>query len=288
MSYLLLSILSSSMLFVIFKITEQLKANLINLITINYLVATILGFSFNHYHTSVSSLFASNWILYALLIGILFVLTFLLIGYSTRLSGITVTSIATKLSVVVPILFSILYFKEKSGIFKISGLILAVIAVILTNYRSINKAKNIKLILLPIAIFIGAGISDSTVKYTQTHFINNQMSLLFSSVVFLFSLIAGLLLILFRRKLSTSGKIALVEILSGTILGIANFGSLYFFILALNNCRFDSSVIFGLNSICIVLLSVFSGVVFFKEKLSTINFAGVMIALIAILLLMYF
>lgn len=287
MIYLLLSILSSSVIFITFKVTERFKTNLIKLITVNYLVAAILGFSFNRHPISILNVFTSEWLPYALLIGFSFILMFFLIGYSTRLSGVAVTTIAGKLSMVIPILFSILYFSEKTTFLKISGLVIATLAVVLTSYRPVDKAKNIKLIILPIAIFLGSGITDSIVKYAQTYHVPNSLSLLFPAVVFLTALLLGLIFILIKPK-SLSNSIAISELIGGTILGIANFGSLYFFILALNNSKLDSSIVFGLNNICIVLFSIFIGLVFFKEKFSRVNFAGVLMAVIAILILMNF
>jgi len=287
MIYLLLSILSSSVIFITFKVTERFKTNLIKLITVNYLVGAILGFSFNRHPISILNALTSDWLPYALLIGFSFILMFFLIGYSTRLSGVAVTTIAGKMSMVIPILFSILYFSEKSTILKISGLILATIAVFLTSYRPIDKAKNIKLIVIPIAIFVGSGITDSIVKYAQTYYVPNSMSLLFPAVVFLTALVIGLIFILIKPK-SISKNISIAEFIGGTILGIANFGSLYFFILALNNSKLDSSVVFGLNNICIVLFSILIGMAIFKEKFSKVNFAGVLMAIIAILILINF
>jgi len=287
MIYLLLSILSSSVIFITFKVTERFKTNLIKLITVNYLVAAILGFSFNRHPISILNIFTSGWLPYALLIGFSFILMFFLIGYSTRLSGVAVTTIAGKLSMVIPILFSILYFSEKTTVLKISGLFIATLAVVLTSYRPIDKAKNIKLIILPIAIFLGSGITDSIVKYAQTYHVPNSLSLLFPAVVFLTALLLGLVFILIKPT-SVSKNISIAELIGGTILGIANFGSLYFFILALNNSKLDSSIVFGLNNICIVLFSILIGLVFFKEKFSRVNFAGVFMAVIAILILMNF
>jgi drug/metabolite transporter (DMT)-like permease len=287
MIYLLLSILSSSVIFITFKVTERFKTNLIKLITVNYLVAAMLGFSFNHHPISILNVLTSEWLPYALIIGFSFILMFFLIGHSTRISGVAVTTIAGKLSMVIPILFSILYFSEKTTNLKISGLVLATLAVVLTSYHPVDKAKNIKLIILPIAIFLGSGITDSIVKYAQTYHVPNSLSLLFPAVVFLTALLLGLVFILIKPT-SVSKNISIAELIGGTILGIANFGSLYFFILALNNSKLDSSIVFGLNNICIVLFSIFIGLVFFKEKFSRVNFAGVLMAVIAILILMNF
>lgn len=285
MIYLLLSILSSSVIFITFKITERVKTNLIKLITINYLVAALLGFGFNRYPISFSGAFASKWLLYALIIGFSFIIMFFLIGYSTRSSGVAVTTIAGKMSMVIPILFSIFYFSERTSLLKVSGLIMATLAVFLTSYRPLNKKNNLLLIALPFAIFLGSGITDSIVKYAQTYFVPNNMSLLFSAVVFLTALILGLLFIILKPK-SISKNITIAELIGGSTLGIANFGSLYFFIKALNNSKLDSSIVFGLNNICIVLFSILMGSTIFKEKLTKVNFMGIILALTAILILM--
>lgn len=285
MIYLLLSILSSSVIFITFKVTERFKTNLIKLITVNYLVAAILGFSFNRYSISITHLLSSVWLPYAFIIGFSFIVMFFLIGYSIRKSGITVTTIAGKMSMVIPILFSMLYFSEKNSFLKSLGLILATAAVLLSSYKPLDKKKNIMLVILPILIFLGSGTTDAVVKYAQTHFVSNNMSLLFSAMVFLFALIIGLIFITFRPK-SISNNITIPELIGGSVLGIANFGSLYFIILALNNSKLDSSIVFGLNNSCIVLLSILIGYLIFKEKISKINLAGIIMAFIAILILM--
>lgn len=284
MVYLLLSIISSSVIFITFKISERFQTDLIKVITVNYLIASILGFTFNRHPTTFSGILYSNWLIYSIVIGISFILMFLLIGHSIRRSGVTVTTIAGKMSMVIPILFSIGYFSEQIVLFKILGLILATASVLLTVYRPITNATNRWLVFFPVIIFAGSGISDSLVKYAQAFHVPNNLGLLFSACVFLAALICGLIVILFG-PMKVTRQISIAEIIAGTILGIANFGSLYFFIMALNNSRLESSIVFGLNNLCIVLISVFFGSIVFKEKLSKLNFVGIAMAVVAIVIL---
>lgn len=186
---------------------------------------------------------------------------------------------------VIPILFSMLYFSEKNSFLKTTGLILATSAVLLSSYKPLDKKKNLVLVLLPILIFLGSGTTDSVLKYAQTHFVTNSMSLLFAAMVFLFALLIGLIFIIFRPK-SISNTITIPELIGGSVLGIANFGSLYFLILALNNSKLDSSIVFGLNNSCIVLFSILIGYLIFREKISKINLTGIILAFIAIMILM--
>ena len=287
MIYLFLSIISSTVIFLTFKITDRFKTDLVKLITVNYLVATLLGFSFNRYPISLYNTVTSKWLPFAMLIGLSFILMFFLIGYSTRRSGIAVTSIAGKMSMVIPILFSVLCFSEKSTLLKSIGLVLAVVSVFLSSYRPLTKKNNLLLIVVPIAIFIGSGLSDSVVKYAQTYFVSNSMTMLFSAVVFLTALIIGIICLVINPK-PVSKTITISELIGGTILGIANFGSLYFFIHALNNSKFASSVVFGLNNLGIVLFSILSGSFLFQEKLSKVNIFGIFFAVTSILILMMY
>jgi EamA domain-containing membrane protein RarD len=68
-----------------------------------------------------------------------------------------------------------------------------------------------------------------------------------------------------------------------------NFGSIFFLVRALNYSSaagkgMDSSVIFGANNISIVALSVLVGLLIFKEKLKFVNWIGVVLSALALLL----
>ncbi len=78
----------------------------------------------------------------------------------------------------------------------------------------------------------------------------------------------------------------------GACLGLVNFGSIYFLVKALDHHDpvkgiIDSSVIFGINNIGIVSLSVLLGILLFREKLSKVNAAGMALCITAIIILAY-
>ncbi len=80
--------------------------------------------------------------------------------------------------------------------------------------------------------------------------------------------------------------------LLGALLGAVNFGSIYFLVKTLNYTHpqhgtIDSSVVFEINNIGIVALSVILGMLIFQEKLSRINVAGITVCIIATILLAY-
>ncbi|RLD97063.1 MAG: hypothetical protein DRJ13_12840 [Bacteroidetes bacterium] len=108
MHFLLLCILSSTAIFVTFKTINRLNIPAFPVIVINYLVATLLGFLIYRGDTGLTSISGSRWLSISIIIGILFILMFFLVAYSTRKAGITVTTVASKMSVIFPIVFSLI------------------------------------------------------------------------------------------------------------------------------------------------------------------------------------
>ena len=283
MIYLLLCIVSSSLLMVIFKIAGRKNLDNFQVIVYNYITAALFGFIIGGFPGK--GFFNSPWLPFSLIIGVLFILIFLVMARSTQLSGISPTTIATKMSVVIPITFSIIYFNEETGILKVAGITLAIASVFLAVYRT-EERREIRsaATIFPLLLFFGSGTIDSLIKYTQETYLGPGSSILFSSTLFIIAATSGILIAPFRKKSKHtwfSGK----TIIAGIILGIVNFGSLYGIIMSLNSRVFDSSIIFGINNIGIVLLSIVIALLIFSEKLSRINIIGIILSLISIIIL---
>ena len=80
-------------------------------------------------------------------------------------------------------------------------------------------------------------------------------------------------------------KIHLRNIIGGMILGFLNFGTTYYLIMAMG--VFQSTVLFPVQNVGIVVLSALAGFIIFKEKLSVINWIGILLSIIAILLIAF-
>ena len=281
MIWILLTILSATGIFLFFKLLDKYKQPTINAIVINYLVAGILGFAIADNRSLVFNLVSESWAPLAILIGVLFILMFFVIGYSSEVSGMSLTTLASKMSVVIPILFSILYFGEDVSKIKILGLLLAIVGLVMAVFKKQKNGKLSKQFWVPVILFIGMGLVDSTVKYAQEMYVSDKISAVFTALLFSVSFVTGIIIMLFRPKGFkdfASPKLLLL----GTGLGIVNYGSIYFLIRALNSKIFDSSVIFGINNIGIIALSAVIGFAFFKERLSRLNRVGLFICVLAI------
>ena len=118
-------------------------------------------------------------------------------------------------------------------------------------------------------------------KYIEFNYLAGDETL-FLTVVFFIAFVISLVIIVSQiasGKETFSGK----SILSGFILGSLNFGSTYFFIKSMS--VFEPSFLFPVFNVSIVVLTSIIGLTIFKEKLSKINWLGIGIAMIAILLI---
>jgi len=289
MHFLLLCILSSTAIFVTFKTINRFNIPAFPVIVINYLVATLLGFLIYSGDTALASIPGSRWLPISIIIGILFILMFFLIAFSTRKAGISVTTVASKMSVIFPIIFSLIIDpSDQLSLLKLAAILIALGGVVLTVYKKEEKSKQRSIIFIPLLLFVGMGLVDSLVKLAQQQYVSDEETALFSAILFLNAFLSGILVAFFYRK---HNRYFLKGAVWGwgLLLGAVNFGSIFFLVRALNyssptGLHMDSSVIFGANNISIVALSVLVGLLVFKEKLKFINWIGIVLSALALLL----
>ena len=285
MIYLLASIISSASIYVIFRVAKNYNCKLNLLITLNYLVASVLGFAvllkfeFSHFLDN------NNWLPYGIALGVLFILMFFLIGNSSQKAGIAVTTLANKLSLVFPVFFSLLFFDESITLLKYAGLISALVAISLTVYKKDVRKTKWTYIVLPLVLFVGSGITDSLIKYVQATQITHEQTTAYTTFVFFTAFVCGLFFSLLKTT-AQSKPFHGPSWLLGLLLGLVNFGSLWFFINALNKSNLESSLVFALNNMSIVALSAILGAFLFREKLNKFNLAGIVLALISLYILL--
>lgn len=284
MIYLLLSIAASSLIFVIFKLFARYEVNTLHAIIVNYVVACICGLSLYQGAITISEIPQQTWFYATAGLGILFIIVFNLMAFTTQRNGLSVVSVATKMSVVIPILFGVLYYKDALGSLKVLGIILALIAVYLASVKN-TKGIQVKRenLIFPILVFIGSGTIDTSIKFLEEAYVGNQDVPIFSATIFGAAACIGVLLIVFQILRGTF-KFQAKNILAGIALGIPNYFSIYMLVQALRESTFNSSTLFTVNNVAIVMVSTFIGILLFKEKLTSKNWIGIGLAVLSILL----
>ena len=290
MIFLVLSIISSAAIYVIFKYLDRFIINTFNIIIINYITAAVLGILLTKTQIDVFSIYKNAWFPFSIIIGILFIIMFVVIAKSSQIVGIAITTISNKMSVIIPIIVSLIIDPNDilTG-FKATGIILAVMAVFLSVYRKRKVEFDPRNIYLPIILFLGMGLVDSFVKYAQQFYVADDILPVFTVVLFAMAALAGLTT-KFIRKTSFKELYKPETMVWGLALGISNYGSLYFLIKALNykqdtGFTMDGSIVFGINNLGVIALSVIIGLLVFKEKFLKINWVGIILSFIAIYIL---
>lgn len=281
---LILSIASSTLIFIIFKLFDRFKINTLQAIVFNYFTACLCGFVAYKGDISISRLSESPWFIFTIGLGVLFIAIFNLMAITTQRSGLSVVSVATKMSFVIPVVFGLWYYKESLGILKTLGILLALVAVYLA---SIKKTKGLQIdkrnLIFPILVFLGSGIIDTSLKYLEDTYVAKNDVSIFSSTIFGAAAVSGVLLLIVQRirgKLTFQYK----NVIAGICLGVPNYFSVYFLVQALRSDILESSGIFTVINVAVVMTSTFAGILLFSEKLSIRNWLGIVMAIASILL----
>lgn len=285
MIYLIVSVLISSLLFVIFKLFEVYKVNTLQAIVVNYITAATTGFIVYNGNITISQIPQTSWFWGTVFLGFLFISVFNLMALTSQQNGLSVASVAGKMSVVIPIIFGVWAYKESLHTLKIFGIVLALIAVYLTALKRKGIANKNNL-LLPFLLFIGSGIIDAAIKYFETRYLPEGGIPIFSATIFAIAAIIGIIILSFKA-IQGMLNVTLKNIIAGICLGVPNYYSIYFLLKALNTEGLESSTLFTINNVGIVMLTTIFGLLLFKEKLIAKNWYGITLAIISILIISF-
>lgn len=287
MIYLALGILCNVILLVILKSFDKFKIPTLQGIVVNYFVAGTTALFFVGEDYTIKEVVNADFFPVSLMLGALFISIFYLISLTAQKINIAVASVANKMSVVMPVIVAFVLYGDNVTALKIAAIILALASVYLTTKSDNNgEAKNKSLLILPVLVFFGSGIIDTLVNYANKRLIHTpKEDALFTGFGFYIAGCIGIIwlgyMFIFKKE-----KFVPKSILAGIILGIPNFFSIYFILKALSSNILESSQLYPMANVFIVILSSLAGVLLFKEKLSKINAVGILLSVVAIALIM--
>ena len=284
MIFLILAILFSTGVFVAMRLFERYKLDNHQALMWNYVFASGTGFAICEHWDTAPQLVAEPWFGLSILTGFWFIFTYLLMTASTQRSGVTVTSLSSKISVVLPILAGVIMLGEKLNFLATTGIVLALVALVLVLERKKEPGeKNNRSWLLPVCIFFGTGSGDILMKITEQQNSGDDLGFMIAFIYFV-ALVFGVIIVVWdiaRGKSKWQWKSAL----GGIGLGVINFFSTSSVYHAMRH--FDNVVLFPIYNIGVVSLTALIGWLFFKEKLTLKNYLGLVIAVIAVILITF-
>ncbi len=283
MIYLILSILSSSFIFVIFKLFTKYKIDTLQAIVFNYVTAFIFGFALYGKELKPAVFENLSWVPFVIICGILFIVSFLVVGLSSQKNGVAITSVAIKMSMAISMILMITWYGEAVSFLKILGIILALMGIV---FMSISKNNGVKkeqktIVWMLVFLFIAGGILDFILNYAQNNVLQDLPPSLFSAIGFGISGIIGLI-IMFYSYIQKTRKFEFKNVVAGLGLGIPNFFSIYLIMETYKNLEWSDSTILAVTNVSIVIFSALTGLFIFKEKLNGIKTIGLVASILAI------
>ncbi len=278
---LALGILFFNVILILFKLFERYNVNNLQAIVVNYLVAGSFGLYFSGLALSFKTIISLEWIHLAIIIGLFFIVVFTLLALGAQKVGISIATIANKMSVVLPVIASFFLYGDSVSFLKILGIILALIGVVLSSTNKGKLSFDRKYLWLILIIFFGQGIADILFNYAQQIYVNENQKELFIAVLFLSAFLSGSL-IMFVNIIRKKMVFQLKSIAWGIALGIPNYLTVFFFFKALNNGFMESSQVYPILNMGVIVLSALSGLFFFREKLTFYNWVGILLSILAI------
>ena len=280
MIYLILSIICSVTVGVLLKLAKRYHINIMQAVTWNYLFAIALSLIF--FKPDFSLISVTNLSPIYIALGVLLPVIFLFLGFAVRQAGLAKTDIAQRLSLFISLCAAYFIFNENFDRLKYVGIIFGFLAIVLTMYRkgTSTSTKNSWLYLL--LVFAGFGVIDilfkmvsqlSSVPYTTSLF-----------QIFCISFILSLAYIIYLA-IAKKTKIQFINFICGCILGFFNFGNILFYLKAHGAMADNPSTVFAAMNIGVIITGSLVGIFVFKEKLSKLNYTGLLFALIAIILI---
>lgn len=273
MFYLLLAIGSSALVSILMRLSGKKTTSDIGLLAVNYLMCTVL-----------SLLFAGKLELGPLLHitaamgavnGIFYLAGFLLLQWNVKRNGVVLSATFMKLGLLVAMVISVCFFREVPTLIQTLGFLLAVSAIVMINYQKDGSSAGAKWGL--VVMLLCGGMADGMSKIFEEL---GPAGFGDSFLFFTFLTALGLCLAVMLLKGERPGK---WELLYGLLIGIPNFFSSKFLLRCLADI--PAVIAYPVYSVGGILLVTTVGVLAFRERLRKLQWAGMGLILVALVLL---
>lgn len=290
MIYLILSILSASIISIAIKFSKNHVKNKVMMFLTNYVVCMICAIFFLTNIDSIPKEELSFPIWFGIIMGFFYLVTFLFYEFNIRKNGVILSNIFSKLGTIIPVIVTFVFFNEAPKPLKIIGIVLAVIAVVIMNLEF--KKKTIELeedenkkedatinvvYIFLIIFFLLSGVTDSATTVFN-HMSIPELNGFFLLFVFGSAFIFALILLIIKHE-----KISIYDVLFGVIIGVPNYFSSFFTLKALETV--PAQIVYPTFCVGTIMIVTLFGVLAFKERLKLKDYIGILIIIAALILL---
>ena len=274
---LFLTILCSTSIALILKHSDTKQGEPIVLLAGNYLTASVIGLFLMLFNDTSYSI---ETFVFGALLGLLFVASFFAFARAVAATGTALATISSRLSVIIPIVFSIIFFNEQPSTLKLFGFLFTGITFVFfyfsllkQNNSSTEKGKYFLLLFVLISI----GINDFSMKiFKDTRPETDEPFFVF--IIFFFAFIYSSLFIVLKKI-----RIDKTTFFTGLGLGVPNVFSTIFLLAALS--QLPAIFVYPSINIGIILFTAIGAYAFWREEMNKSGIAALISGVIAILLL---
>jgi drug/metabolite transporter (DMT)-like permease len=266
---------------IVFKLFQRFGISNLQAIVVNYFVCVITGCVYLQKNPFTVQNFQQDYALYALIMGGFFFSVFVAISKSVVLNGVSTTTVANKLSLIIPVIVAYFYYSDSIHMIKWLGIAIAIAAVWFASQSGTSAKASKNAFVLPLIIFLGSGFLDSATNIIQSKLPDDDAKETY--LIFCFGSAAVLSVIylcfqIWRGKEKFQTK----SFGAGIFLGIPNYFSILTFISALQSGIMQTSALIPVINIAVVLVSTIAVFIFFKERLNKSQILGIALSICAI------
>lgn len=281
MIYLILAFCSSALISIIMRLGEGRIQNSISTLAVNYTVCLLLGLGYSAGSGSILVPADSGRVTIALglISGFFYFGSFALYQYNIFKNGVLMSAAFMKLGVLVPTMLAVIAFGERPGGLQVIGICLAVSAIVLVNggdgsddlKTTLTAPKALVLLLL----VGGSGDAMSKIYEELGPAEYNSQYLLYT--------FAAALVICALTAVAKGQRLALPDIIYGSLVGIPNYYSARFLLLSLSHV--PAVIAYPVFSVGTILLVGVAGALIFRERLTRRQSIAIVIIAAAMVLL---
>lgn len=278
--YIALSALLSILIAHVLKLTENKKMRTLNVLTLNYVFALlILPFLLPEGVPLIPPIDAF-FVFSSVFNGIIFITNFFVYSKSVNVNGVGISVVSMRMSLVIPVVFAIVYYNEPFHAGVVIGLLMVLTGLTLMILKpGIPLKQSIQDAKMLLAMFMMSGSADILIKIYEQIGNPDLHDAHFVGGIYVVALISGLVVLALRRELNFSKD----EIITGAWIGVPNLLTFVFILKAI--AVLPATVVFSMSHISVVLGGTLLGRFYWKDHLFRTQWLGILIALASILVL---
>lgn len=300
MLFFLLAVVFTVMLYLIMRAYPRYQVDSFHAVVFNYYSCVLTGLILTpdlRVFTHVQ--WTSEGTVLTMALGVMFVAAFMLIGLTAQKVSVTAASLAGNMSLVIPVLFGLFVFRNNNKDFtalNYLGLVLALVALALGAIQRSPKSADAgnagdqvakqALWIFPVLTFFASGTNNTLINFLSSKYYPAGQITVFMIIACFGAVVIGTSILMYR-VIAHGHQLKLRSVLGGLLLGVPNFLSLYFLLLALAAFGNSAAYVFPIYNILTMLVSAFAAWVLYKERLNTLNKWGLVLAVVAIVLISY-